>query len=313
MRAAASHSVVCSLADTRWRAQADREVEKIVDKRTVMPGVKVGYVQKVTEGADALFDDEEERACQLLALRGCSPAVCKAICAGELASGCPAKGLFDHIKCMNEQLLGMTIEKATAQVAAEEQAATRLEKASSLMLAGDYAGALRIYDDVLAAHPENEEATRGSVEARKGMQFLAMMESGSDGDMLAMMMSNLGDDDDDVEIPSMPLPTGSAPAPVAAPLAPQADRLPRSPFSRDSGGSQTAQGMASATSPAAPAAPATQAPVFGNPATYGQQTTVVVAPAAGSAADILSQQRQILMQRSNTGNGAGSTAPAGAM
>jgi hypothetical protein len=84
-----------------------------------MPGVSAGFVEKVTEGADALFDDEEERACQLLALRGCSPAVCKAICASELASGCPPKGLFDHIKCMEDQLLQATIKRVTAQVATQ--------------------------------------------------------------------------------------------------------------------------------------------------------------------------------------------------
>ncbi len=339
--------VPCSLAlaaDTCWREQADREVDKIVDKRKVMPGVTVGRVEKVTEGADALFDDEEERACQLLALRGCSPAVCKAICAGELASGCPPKGLFDHIKCMEDQLLQSTIQRVTAQVAAEAAADAQLEKASELMLAGDYAGALKIYDDVLAAHPTNEEATRGTVEAKKGQRFLAMVENGSDGDMLAMMMGDLGDDDGDVEIPSMPPPTettpletadklaavqeegkqmmsGWTPQPEPSLFAPQGEGLPPSPFSRD--GSHPTQAVPAATSaPATPAllqsaaqspAPAlapAQAPVFGDPTTYTQQAAAVASPAPGSAAGILSQQRSLLQQ---TGGSSASTAAAGAM
>ena len=159
--------------------RADREVEKVVEKRKVMPGVSVGYVQKVTEGADALFDDEEERACQLLALRGCSHEVCKAICAAELAAGCPARGLFDHIKGMADVLLQRTIADVTAKVAAQEEAAGRLEEASALMVAGDYGGALGIYDEVLSAHPQNDEASRGAAEAKKGQQIMAMMESGA--------------------------------------------------------------------------------------------------------------------------------------
>ena len=286
-----------------------------------MPGVTVGRVEKVTEGADALFDDEEERACQLLALRGCSPEVCKAICAGELASGCPTKGLFDHIKCMEDQLMQSTIQRATAQVAAEEQASAHLEKASELMLAGDYAGALKIYDDVLAAHPTNEEATRGTVEAKKGQRFLAMVENGSGGDMLAMMMGDLGDDDGDVEIPSMPPPTGWDTQPEPEPRAEQTVGLPPSPFSRDD--SQPVQATpAAAPAPVIPTllqsvaqppalamAPA-QAPVFGDPTTYAQQAATVASPASGSAADILSQQRSLMQQ---TGVSSASTAAAGAM
>lgn len=301
-------------------AQADREVDKVVEKRKVMPGVTVGYVSKVTEGADALFDDEEERACQLLELRGCSPAVCKAICAGELASGCPPKGLADHIKLMDDQLLKATIQRVSAQVAAEEEAAVQLEKASELMLAGDYAGALRMYDDVLAAHPANGEAIRGTVEAKKGQRFLELVEKGGDGDMLAMMMGDLGADDGDVEIPSMPPPTGWAPQPEPAPLAVQGGMLPPSPCSRDGDHALPVAAPSTAPAPAAPAllqstatppAPA-QAPVFGDPTTYVQQAAAPAPPGPGSGAGAPSQQ-QNLLQQNETGGASVPTAAAGAM
>jgi hypothetical protein len=295
-----------------------------------MPGITVGYVEKVTEGADALFDDEEERACQLLALRGCSPEVCKAICAGELASGCPPKGLFDHIKGMNPSLMQMTIADVSAKVAAEEEAAGRLEEASALMLAGDYGGALKIYDDVLAAQPDNEEATRGAVEAKKGQQFMAMVESGSDGDMLAMMMSNLGDDDGDVEIPSMPPPTvwAGAPAPAPAPVVAPGGGLPRSPFSREGDDSLEVQVAAPGTagspgqlvpvansSASAGGGGPSAAPVFGDPTTYGQPPALTAAPALTSATDILTQQRGLMQQQQQQQqqSGSGSTAAAGAI
>lgn len=287
-----------------------------------MPGVTVGYVSKVTEGADALFDDEEERACQLLALRGCSPAVCKAICAAELACGCPPKGLADHIKRMDDQLLKATIQRVSAQVAADEEAAVQLEKASELMLAGDYAGALRMYDDVLAAHPANAEAIRGTVEAKKGQRFLALMDKGGDGDMLAMMMGDLGADDGDVDIPSMPPPTGWAPLPEPAPLAAQGGSLPPSPFSRDGDSALPAQTVPStAPAPAAPTlltflqttAPApAQAPVFGDPTTYVQQAAAPAPPWPGSGAGSPNQQQSLLQQK-ETGGGSVPTAAAGAM
>jgi hypothetical protein len=158
--------------------QAERQVEKVIPGRKILPGVSLAQVVVTEEGADELFDDEEERARQWLGLQGCSDNVASEICSDLQRSGCRVKDVVSHLGSMEASELKQLISATTMKLGLRKGTELRLTEASKLMQSGDYQAALEKYTALLNADGSNEEAKRGAAEAQKGLRFLAIAEGG---------------------------------------------------------------------------------------------------------------------------------------
>lgn len=168
---------------------AEQQVEKFVKTKTFMPGVSLGHNIITEEGANNLFDDEEERAHQWLGLQGCTPEVSAQICRDLHVKGIKPSVLVSHLGGLPSGALHSLIATTSHAVSQVKVVDARLEAASNLMVKGDYGDALKVYEEILGGNALNGEAKRGVSEAQKGLRFLAIAEGASMDGMDSLMSS----------------------------------------------------------------------------------------------------------------------------